>query len=661
MAPRRQGERDRRELWVLAIGLGSAAALVVAAFSLADPEAAGELASMRAAAQVAAYVDEGFETTLSSSEWPAPALGASFEWEPSELRREPSGEASPEEERVPEQPVFDLYLREALQLELRDGKPRAALERVDAALALEVDPARRARARLYALQLARRLEDAERVRAELAELEASTGFELTQDGVSVRLLAALAAAELLEEGPRALAQLELARAWERGELALPDGPPRLVFDQRGAAELAPMPLREALRERLAQLSDGASARRRLERASRLEALEALERELTQALGRWPDGSPGRWLCLRVGPHQLLLRESESGRRRAAFVDLAELERAIAGRLVLPPDFALDLDGGREQLGPALRPRARLATGGEYTLRHAEPTRLSSGERSRRLLLRAGLLTLALAVVGAAVFAARALRRERALARLKSEFIAGVSHDLRTPLASILLLAENLESGRVRDEARRAQYYQGIRREATRLRRLVDDVLDFARVERGLGPAVQLEPTRLDQLLGELAREFEERCRAAGVELRYEGAGVPELAELDPEALRRMLSNLVDNALRHSGSRTLTLGAAAGDARGTLELFVEDAGVGIAPAARERVFEAYTRLPAREAQASGRGGSGLGLAIVRELARAHGGEAELREGRGGVGARFELHLPGVLPLDEAGEGGEAESA
>ena len=222
-------------------------------------------------------------------------------------------------------------------------------------------------------------------------------------------------------------------------------------------------------------------------------------------------------------------------------------------------------------------------------------------------------------------------------------MANVSHELRTPIASILLLAENLERGKVGEEGERRRYHELIRREAERLRGLVEDVLDMARLERGEPLTWQRAPLTTLTLLETLEAAARERVAAAGGALDFATRALPESVHVDAEAVRRALLNLVENALLHSGSTELELDV-AGDGAGGLVLALRDHGRGVPTEARERIFEPFARLEHADAAP----GTGLGLAIVREVALAHGGSTRVRAPASGPGAVFELHLASGEP-------------
>jgi signal transduction histidine kinase len=231
------------------------------------------------------------------------------------------------------------------------------------------------------------------------------------------------------------------------------------------------------------------------------------------------------------------------------------------------------------------------------------------------------------------------------------------------------MAENLESGRA--GANLDRYHESIKREALRLRRLVDDVLDFSRLERGKRFEARIEdvdPTAWFDSVAAEAAAMAARPGAASSRTVNDGVGgvsrantsdrdgdlaavqgqvefnstrgdLPAQGSFDREALRRAVLNLVDNALRHSGSTEVGLHAEMSDQQ-TLVLRVMDRGKGIPARQRANVFDPFTRLNGSQAVP----GAGLGLAIVREIALAHGGTVIARDPREGPGIVLEIAVP-----------------
>jgi signal transduction histidine kinase len=247
--------------------------------------------------------------------------------------------------------------------------------------------------------------------------------------------------------------------------------------------------------------------------------------------------------------------------------------------------------------------------------------------------------LLLVVVAGIVATYRLMRRETEMARLKADFVANVSHDLKTPLSVIRMFGETLEMGRQPDETARREYYRIITRESERLTRLIDNVLDFSRIESGRR-TYDFVPTPVEPLIRECLEAFGYPLAQQG--FKVDTAVAPDLPEvsLDADAVAQALANLVDNAIKYSGDRkSLTVEARVVD--GQLALSVADEGVGIPPEEQARIFDKFYRIGRSETQS--RRGSGVGLALVRHVAEAHGGRVTVVS-RPGAGSRFTLWLP-----------------
>jgi signal transduction histidine kinase len=254
----------------------------------------------------------------------------------------------------------------------------------------------------------------------------------------------------------------------------------------------------------------------------------------------------------------------------------------------------------------------------------------------RLPLILGLLVMTAVLIGTALVQ---LRREYELARLRTDFISGVSHELRTPLAQIRMFSETLVLGRVRSDEEERRSLAIIDQEARRLTHLVENLLHFSRSERQT-TRVAPEPTALAPLVQEVIEGFAPLAAARGVTLQ---AAVTEglVAPVDPGAMRQMLLNLLDNAVKYGpAGQTVTVGAAAGP-DGAARLWVDDCGPGVPRADRERVWDRFWRL--ERDRGSAIAGSGIGLAVVRELAGLHHGRTWVEDAASG-GSRFVVELP-----------------
>jgi signal transduction histidine kinase len=229
--------------------------------------------------------------------------------------------------------------------------------------------------------------------------------------------------------------------------------------------------------------------------------------------------------------------------------------------------------------------------------------------------------------------ADALDELDAVRRARRELVAGLSHDLRSPLAGIRAMAEALEDGVAPDPAR---YHETIRRDADRLTAMVDDLVELALHDRAPAPRTDLVPVSLTTLAADAVSAAEAVAAEAGVRVHSSGPAVT--VACDPDALRRAAGNLLQNAIRHTprgGTVAVTVGSDGPDAL----LGVTDGCGGIAAEDLSRVFDTGWR--ASRARTPD-GGAGLGLAVVRAVAQAHGGSVGIRNVPGGC--RFEIRLP-----------------
>jgi two-component system phosphate regulon sensor histidine kinase PhoR len=231
--------------------------------------------------------------------------------------------------------------------------------------------------------------------------------------------------------------------------------------------------------------------------------------------------------------------------------------------------------------------------------------------------------------GGAVAVLRDLTETERVEKTRRDFIANVSHELRTPLTSIQGYAETLLDGSPENNHSR-EFLDIIRKNASRMSRLTEDLLTLARVESG-EQRFDVQPVVPGELLHEAIESFEKLARANGVELRVEDSA-PEPVNADREAIHQVFSNLIDNALKYSASGgQLVLGARPAE-RG-VEFYVRDFGGGIPSEHLPRLFERFYRVDKARSRESG--GTGLGLAIAKHIVLAHEGtiraESELNHG------------------------------
>jgi two-component system phosphate regulon sensor histidine kinase PhoR len=276
----------------------------------------------------------------------------------------------------------------------------------------------------------------------------------------------------------------------------------------------------------------------------------------------------------------------------------------------------------------------LASAGDYVVGLRFPTtlyqwRLQVAPKTAPLLKakgrssrfnQAALIGLSLAVILIAVaFILYAADKERRLARLKSDFIANVSHELKTPLSVIKMFGEMLLTKRVRDEAKHDEYLEIICSESERLSGLIENVLDFAALERGKRKYA-MRQCELHALVSRAVETFHYRFEREGAEVHVQHIGEPPHALVDEQAITLAVINLLDNAVKYGGGTPVEVSVET--RADNIEIRVRDHGPGIAESDLKRVFERFYR-----GQSPGRTrGSGIGLSLVQQIAEAHHGRA-----------------------------------
>lgn len=316
------------------------------------------------------------------------------------------------------------------------------------------------------------------------------------------------------------------------------------------------------------------------------------------------------------------------------------------------------------LGEADRPRA---TPLELALRFwaVQPTRAFLEQQTDALLGQTlayvGLTLLALITLLAAIwFLVRLARREMSLAQTKADFVANVSHELKTPLALIRMFAETLESGRVTSPEKRNEYYAVIARESTRLAGLIDNILDFARIDAGR-KQYRLARVNLGQVVRETYDSYTPQLEADGFEHSLSIADDLPPVSADPGAISQVVVNLVGNAMKYSEDDKyigieLTIDTRR-NRRGVL-LSVHDRGIGISPEDRRHLFEGFFRADNEVVRR--RKGTGLGLALVKHIVEAHDASLSV-ESRLVKGTTFRVFFPSVEDASGANSDGSGREA
>ncbi len=626
----------RAALLLLTGSVFAAALFVLGAQDLGDPEGAararlareaeaeGRIALARwtarlaEAAPIAEPIGALVQWSEESTPWPAGlAEGSTTPYEPDEVERAVLAVARTR------QNSGDVAGARTTLSRLLDEEASAESSRVGVNSA----------ARLTALRLAAAENDTAAVRRYL-EVFRALPFELTVDGTSARLAATLTAAPELELTERTALANEVGAALRTGELGLGAPRDRIVVDTAGArVALDPehLALRTLLEERLPSAASGGWQATFAEGARTGAALRAALRAPETAEGRWRlyevlgelTAPPGTRVAVRFGaPSSLALHA------------VSDLRRSFSAELSAPWALAEPSESDLDMFGPELDP---FGSGQPERLMHPDPSASIAGEQRRLAVIRTALFGLGAALFLAALLGARAAQRAARLVELRRTFVASVSHDLRTPLASISGLAENLVDGVVEGvigaPPSLREYHRAIAREAARLRRLVEGLLDFARLERGELPRIRPSAVDLAAWAEELVRAAADLCAPHGVSVEAALGPLPQEHTFDADAARRAVLNLVENAVRHSGSDTVSLTISCDRA---LVVRVADRGRGLAPGQGE-LFAPYVTRGATA-------GTGLGLSIVRALARAHGGTATLEPRTDGPGLIATLVLP-----------------
>lgn len=269
----------------------------------------------------------------------------------------------------------------------------------------------------------------------------------------------------------------------------------------------------------------------------------------------------------------------------------------------------------------------------------DPSALDESSDPRRRLLATALGIITLLILAGSYLIARAVTREAAVSRLQSDFVSAVSHEFRTPLTTFCLLSEQLASGKITNPGDQAEYFTVLAKESHRLRRLVEGLLNFGRMEAGAA-RYQFETVDPAELVAEVTGEFRKEGQGRPIEV-HTNQGAP-LILADRAALACAVWNLLDNAAKYSpASSAIEVDVAAEAGKAAIQ--IRDHGQGIPPGEQRRIFDKFVRGAA--ARTAGIQGTGVGLAMVHHIVSAHKGEIRL-ESAPGQGSSFTLLLPAV---------------
>jgi len=267
--------------------------------------------------------------------------------------------------------------------------------------------------------------------------------------------------------------------------------------------------------------------------------------------------------------------------------------------------------------------------------------LASRIQNRRLLEITMVSISGIVIVVAAIAMVLVAEKDRRVSALKSEFVANVSHELKTPLALVRMFAEMLQSGRVANDAKKQEYLDIIVRESERLSQLIENVLDFARLERGRG-SYEFAEGDVGDAVTRAANVYRYRAEREGVDLLVDVEQALPRAEIDERAIQLAVVNLVDNALKYApDGQAIQVRVRSHD--GGVRVDVTDQGPGIPAEDRLRIFDRFVRLPTGTTEKNRPRGSGIGLALVKHIAVSHGGGAWV-ESEVGKGSTFTFTVP-----------------
>jgi signal transduction histidine kinase len=258
------------------------------------------------------------------------------------------------------------------------------------------------------------------------------------------------------------------------------------------------------------------------------------------------------------------------------------------------------------------------------------------ERQLYLALFVGIIVVMLIGI---VFTVRAVIHESEVSRIKSEFVSNVSHEFKTPLALIRMFGETLDTGIVTDESKRREFYSIIRKESERLTHLINNVLDFSRMDSGT-KEYNFEEADLVEVVRNSLEAYKFHIHDLGFEIENKLPGKLVMPKIDKDAISQVLLNLLSNAVKYSEDRKY-IGVEVRKNSTSALISVTDHGMGIQKEQLKKIFDKFYRVHTTKAKETR--GSGLGLTLAKHIIEAHGGTIEV-ESEVGKGSKFTIRIP-----------------
>jgi signal transduction histidine kinase len=496
-------------------------------------------------------------------------------------------------------------------------------------------PAQQAYARLLRARVLAKLDDVKESLAEYRNILAVSSEVTDEHGIGFCLYAA---GHLLERGDSYDKVMQLVLSELNAQRWLSPAESYIVLD------LVNVLIKSGPEFGIRQQAAEDCQRRILKHISRQEKALALQKDFPKLalMAQWksPQQEPeSTWIPYGEESWLVSLAPALPGRQRLAIVVQGEsILDSITANI---PDSEMILANVRfttgagpdgESLGPSF-PGLRLAYA---TDDQASP--LGDWGLQRSFYLIALFLVLCVILFGA-YFLWRDVGRELQIAEMRSQFIASVSHELKTPLTAIRIFAETLRLGRLKDSQAKREYLDTIVNESHRLTRLLNNVLDFSKIEKG-NRTYRKEQACLSEIVQAAAQATQYPLTQQGFHLNVHLEDNLPYIQVDRDAIEQAILNLLSNAMKYSGeSREIDLRVQKRAGHAVIE--VTDQGIGIEPAEQKRIFEKFYRVPSEENERIP--GTGLGLALVFHIVKAHNGRVELRSLLD-KGSTFSIYLP-----------------